>query len=148
MTERLPVFVYGTLREGESNAGVLDGYVETRTPATLPGHHLHLLEYPCVIEAAPSLDPAPVLPEDRSAPAVRGDLVVLDAGSYAAALDRLDWLEGFDPADVDGSLYVRAVATVDTADGEVECWVYLAGAGLRPRLDATNHIASGDWLRR
>jgi gamma-glutamylcyclotransferase (GGCT)/AIG2-like uncharacterized protein YtfP len=139
------VFVYGTLRAGESNASLLDGVVVERRPATLPGHRLHLLEYPCVVEHTHG-SPTPV--PQGPVPWVRGELVIVEDGSYDAALERLDWLEGFDRADVAASLYVRVAATAETPAGAVECWVYLAGATLRPRLDPTNLIASGDWLDR
>lgn len=140
MSEQLPVFVYGTLRAGEVNASLLDGVAVGRTSATLPAHRLHLLEYPCVIEDTDDGRP-PLL-------SVRGELVSLAGSAYGPTLERLDWLEGYDPEDVAGSLYVRVTAAVETDDGPVACWVYLAGAHLRSRLDATNLIASGDWSAR
>ncbi len=130
-----------------------------RVPATLPGHRLHVLEHPCVVadgRDGPGAHDAPHLHDvddtleaegARGVPGVRGELVVVHHASYEAAIDRLDWLEGFDPADVAASLYERVAATAVTDDGRIDCWVYVAGAHLRARLDATNRIASGDWMR-
>ena len=133
------MFVYGTLRAGEANAGLLDGYVAERIPAALTDHDLHHLEHPCVTPSSRSR------PERRSRP-VQGELVVLGTGAYHDAIMNLDWLESFDPADVAGSLYRRVAATAQSRDGPVACWVYVAGDTLRARLEPSNRIVSGDWL--
>ncbi len=62
---------------------------------------------------------------------------------WPAVLTALDHLEGYDAADPD-PLFDRVVRAVETADGPVDCWVYLAGRLLaesgRPVL------VGGDWV--
>lgn len=142
MPVNLPVFVYGTLRTGEVNAGVLDRWRLRTEPAWLPDHHLHVLEYPCVVPAGDHRAP------DAPVPVV-GELVWIRAGAHRAALERLDRFEGFVPDDRAGSLYTREHASARTGTGDdVRCWVYVAGNGLQARLHEGNRVGSGNWSAR
>src|SRR5438094_10472984 len=95
-TDRLPVFVYGTLRPGQGNySRLLAGRIAAPVPATLPGHALYgrALSFPYVV-------PAP-------GHTVVGDLVTPLADLYDGVLDDLDWLEGYRAGQPDASHYVR-----------------------------------------
>ena len=59
----------------------------------------------------------------------------------AADLERLDDLEEFDPADPDGSVYLRVRAEAQTPEGVLDVWLY------RYNEDTTQapRVPSGDW---
>lgn len=99
-TRSEPLFVYGTLLEGESNAGLLAGV--TRKPATIEGK----------LWMAPAGYPALVV---GSGSPISGELVEVDA----ARLKVLDVLEGVP------NLYVRAKHEVRTKSGTVWAFVYV-----------------------
>jgi gamma-glutamylcyclotransferase (GGCT)/AIG2-like uncharacterized protein YtfP len=142
-TERLTVFVYGTLRPGGLyHPTYLLGRTTAEEPATLSGVVLHEGPgYPYALEE----DAADVKPG-----VVRGDLMTLAADGYERVLDALDRLEDFRPGDP-SSLYLRAVRDViRTRDGaRMRAWVYLAAPRLAARLRAEGRvIAGGDWFAR
>jgi gamma-glutamylcyclotransferase (GGCT)/AIG2-like uncharacterized protein YtfP len=63
-----------------------------------------------------------------------------DAGAVLPALDEV---EGYDPENLDRSLYIRTRTAVTLADGRVEdAWVYFYNAP----LGAAQRILSGDYL--
>lgn len=95
-----PLFVYGTLLEGGSNAGLLAGLV--RRAATIEGK----------LWMAPAGYPALVV---GSGAAIAGELVEVDA----ARLRVLDVLEGVP------NLYARARHDVRTKTGTVSAFVYV-----------------------
>ncbi|WP_151773091.1 gamma-glutamylcyclotransferase family protein [Streptomyces abyssomicinicus] len=141
--ERLPVFVYGTLRPGGLyHPDFLLGRTTAEEPATLRGAVLHEGPgYPYALE-----DPA----ADAATTVVRGELMTLREDGYEQVLAALDQLEDHRPGDP-SSLYVRAVREVTrTADGApVAAWVYLAAPRLAARLRAEARIVtSGDWFAR
>lgn len=122
------LFVYGTLRPGESRWHHLapyvvdDGVVDAAT-----GHLFDTGQgYPAALFGQRTEGPAPV---------IRGHTFALLEQSLAQALDHLDAVEGA----VRG-LYRRIV--VSTAAG-VRAYAYEYGGG----LDLAP-IASGDWLQR
>ena len=123
--------VYGTLRRGEPNDGLLAD-AEPLGPALVDGR---LFEMPLSAERAyayPSLV--------RDGP---GDVVVeLYRLADPAMLATLDELEAFDPADEAGSEYVRRL--VDVRDGAVErAWVYVFNG---PLATVGAAIDDGDWI--
>ncbi|MBZ4322232.1 gamma-glutamylcyclotransferase family protein [Streptomyces huiliensis] len=133
----LPVFVYGTLRRGGGNYPLfLRGRTTAEVPARLPGAVLY---------------EGPGYPFAVSAPAgeIRGELMTLVPGRYAAVLAALDVLEDHRPGDP-GSLYDRVVRDVRTERGEsVRAWVYLAAERVARRLRAEGiRVPGGDWPRR
>jgi gamma-glutamylcyclotransferase (GGCT)/AIG2-like uncharacterized protein YtfP len=126
-----PVFVYGTLRQGQPNWGrLLAGRVERVVAGRLGdvvlldcGHY-------------------PAAAEQGGGGGAVGEVVWVRPADWAFVLAALDHLEGYDPRDPD-PLYERVVRPVETDDGPVDCWVYLAGRALveagRPS------VAGGDW---
>ena len=131
---QLPVFVYGTLRPGQPNwERLLAGHSERVVAGRLPGAILlDCGHYPAAVER----------PGADAAGGAAGEVVWIAPAAWSAVLTALDHLEGFAPGDPD-PLFDRVVRPVDTADGSVDCWVYLAG---RPLSDpARAVVAGGDW---
>lgn len=135
MTEadrRYPVFVYGTLRPGQSNwERLLAAAAERVVAGRLAG--VVLLDcgrYPAAVERP-------------GAGHVVGDVVWIRSDAWLTSLAGLDHLEGYEPADGD-PLYERVVRSIDTADGPVDCWVYLAGRRLAG--SARPVVSGGDWV--
>ena len=130
---RLPVFVYGTLRPGEKNyPAYLAGRTRREVSATVAGTLYFLAGegYPCLVAEGGR---------------VRGELMELLPGHYAATLAALDALEEYDPADEAHSVYLRRPARVSLAGGEeVEAWVYYWNGPPPPG----ERIASGDFRDR
>lgn len=133
--ERLPFFVYGTLRPGEANhARTLRG----RTAAEEPAHIRGALLYD-----------GPGYPYATDGPAdavVHGDLVRPRDADYDEVRAVLDRLEGYVPGAPD-NLYERVPIDAVPADGRtVRAWVYLAAAPLAARLRSTAApLAGGEW---
>jgi gamma-glutamylcyclotransferase (GGCT)/AIG2-like uncharacterized protein YtfP len=131
----LPLFVYGTLRQGEANHHLLKKVTLSCRPARLEGAAMY------------DLGPYPMIMDGEGI--VTGELIEIDPTRYEATLRRLDVLEGVngnDPENPQG-LYrrVRRKVHVESSELAVEAWVYLgreetARRGiLRP---------GGDWVRR
>jgi gamma-glutamylcyclotransferase (GGCT)/AIG2-like uncharacterized protein YtfP len=136
--DRLPFFVYGTLRVGEVNhTWMLRGRTAAETPAVLYGALLYDGPgYPYVLTGP-------------AAARVRGEVVHPLPGLYGEVLADLDRLEEYVPGEPD-SHYVRVAREVRTAAGDtVAAWVYFAGAATAAALRANGHrIPGGDWKRR
>lgn len=128
-----PVFAYGTLRPGQPNwARILEGRSERVEAGRLRG--VALLDcgyYPAAVDRA-------------GAGGTIGDIVWIRPVDWPAVLAALDHLEGYDPADPD-PLFDRVVRPVDSADGPVDCWVYLAGRRLAEAV--LPEVPEGDWVR-
>ncbi|MBT2387210.1 gamma-glutamylcyclotransferase family protein [Streptomyces sp. ISL-11] len=132
--ERLPVFVYGTLRPGQRNYGaLLRGRTVGEEPARMRGAVLY--EGPGYPYAVP----------DRTGE-ICGDLVFLAADRHDAVLASLDGLEGTAPG-VATRHYMRVERPVLLADGRAtRAWVYLAGEEMARRLRAVGTpIPGGSW---
>lgn len=121
------VFVYGTLMRGFSRHHYMsDGRFEGGASAR--GRLISLGEYPALLDGDGT---------------VRGELYSFD--DLPVALDVLDDVENFDPANPEGSEYIRDARRVRRDDGvEISAWVYVynLAAGSAPV------IPSGDWRRR
>jgi gamma-glutamylcyclotransferase (GGCT)/AIG2-like uncharacterized protein YtfP len=139
--EKLPVFVYGTLRLGERNwYRYLHGRTLKQIEATLPKHKLYVQVYPFVTDAS---DGSQVL----------GELVYLPEREYDEVLQDLDGLEKYDAATNTG-WYLRVVREVEyyesIADHEhlcrVRAWVYHPGPEVASELTEADWIEHGDWL--
>jgi gamma-glutamylcyclotransferase (GGCT)/AIG2-like uncharacterized protein YtfP len=103
----LPIFVYGTLRHGESAEDLVARDVARRAPARAKGRLLPIgAQYPAAV----------FLPD--SAERVDGELLWLKTAAYAAALDRIDEYENVP------FLFRRIAITVESEGGEVQAWAY------------------------
>ncbi|MGP4045149.1 gamma-glutamylcyclotransferase family protein [Streptomyces sp. 2A115] len=134
---RLPFFVYGTLRPGEHNHDLfLLGSTVSEVPGRLTGAVLYDGPgYPYAVE-----EPGGV---------VCGELVTADPERYERLLGTLDRLEDYAPGDP-ANVYERVARDVTREDGTtVLAWVYVAArvvaAGLRARGKL---IEGGDWRVR
>ncbi|MEW1659785.1 gamma-glutamylcyclotransferase family protein [Streptomyces sp. NPDC093707] len=139
--ERLPFFVYGTLRPGEANyARTLRGRTAAEEPARIAGALLY---------EGPGYPYATAGPADA---VVHGVLVHPRAADYDAVRALLDHLEGYTPGTPAGAgnLYERVATEAARADGRtVRAWVYLAAEPLAGRLRATGTpLAGGRWTGR
>jgi gamma-glutamylcyclotransferase (GGCT)/AIG2-like uncharacterized protein YtfP len=136
--ERLPFFVYGTLRPGEPNHDLfLRGRTRAEEPARLTG---------AVLYAGPGYPYAVEEPGGT----VHGDLVTARPEAHDELLVALDRLEEYTPGDP-RSLYERvAREVVRTGDrGAVRAWVYVAAPAVTARLRANGkRIEGGDWRAR
>jgi gamma-glutamylcyclotransferase (GGCT)/AIG2-like uncharacterized protein YtfP len=136
MTTLLPFFVYGTLRPDERNYYLVEVAVREVQPAEMAGLELW------------DMGPYPMATEGVGR--VRGELLTLDEAEYARALERLDLLEGVNPAAPTrpGGLYWREQRTVilpGCGGTPPVAWVYLVEP---TKARAGTRIASGDWKRR
>jgi len=127
----LVLAVYGTLRRGETNSGLL-GAARFLGMGRLAGQLRMMPPSAARAYAYPSLV--------RDEP---GTVVVeIYALADAAALEATDRLEAYDPADETGSEYVRRAATIE--EGPVpEAWVYVYNG---PRGEMGAAIPDGDWI--
>ncbi|MWA10972.1 gamma-glutamylcyclotransferase family protein [Streptomyces sp. BA2] len=133
--DRLPFFVYGTLRPGEPNHDVhLRGSVGAESPARLPG---------AVLYEGPGY---PYLVEEPEGGPVRGELITALPSAYDRLLADLDVLEDYAPGDP-RNLYERVVREVTLLDGTTaRAWVYVAAPRVAARLRASGVlIGGGDW---
>ncbi|MGP3979881.1 gamma-glutamylcyclotransferase family protein [Streptomyces sp. KR80] len=136
--ERLPFFVYGTLRPGQVNH---DRFVQGRTAAEEPGRMRGVVLY-----EGPGYPYGVAAAADDGGAEVRGELITPIADHYDALLAALDELEDYAPGDP-GNLYERVAREVRLADGRtVRSWVYLASDEVAKRLRASGtRVQGGDW---
>jgi gamma-glutamylcyclotransferase (GGCT)/AIG2-like uncharacterized protein YtfP len=136
--EKLPFFVYGTLRTGEDNwKRFLKGRTEQEIPAVLPDHKMFVEVFPFVMD-------------DNDGRQVRGNLVYPRAELYEAVLRDLDGLEEYDPTTGSG-WYLRVIreATYQDSTGQtqrIRAWVYQGGPDVISDLNEKQLELSGDWL--
>lgn len=135
--ERLPFFVYGTLRPGRANhARFLRGRTADEETALVRGVSLY---------------EGPGYPYAVTGPAegvVHGGLVRPREDVHDVVRADLDRLEGYVPG-APGNLYERVVWQAECADGRtVRAWVYVAAEPLAGRLRASGTpVPGGDWSR-
>ncbi|MCC3768757.1 gamma-glutamylcyclotransferase [Streptomyces sp. UNOC14_S4] len=135
--ERLPVFVYGTLRPGQGNhERFLRGRTVAEEAARLRG---------AVLYEGPGYPYAVADPEGE----IRGELVTPAPAAHDAVLASLDALEGYAPDDP-SSHYVRVTRPVSSERGvTVRAWVYLASPEVADRLRRRGTRIHGDsWPSR
>jgi gamma-glutamylcyclotransferase (GGCT)/AIG2-like uncharacterized protein YtfP len=115
--ERLPLFVFGTLRRDESNHDAyLKGRYERVVPAKLPGYQRGTAAHGF---------PAAV-PCTDAASFVMGELFELTPALYESALAHIDLLESLSPGQHSGPYYDRAAVLVETVRGSVRAWAYVS----------------------
>jgi gamma-glutamylcyclotransferase (GGCT)/AIG2-like uncharacterized protein YtfP len=117
------LFVYGTLRQGQTARSIVANSI-TRTVAAHAAGEIYAfpMGYPGFTEG-----------DGKSR--VTGELIWLD--DLAATFGLLDAYEGQD--------FVRVITRVTTAEGEIWAWVYtLADPGA---VKLAHRIPHGDWVR-
>jgi gamma-glutamylcyclotransferase (GGCT)/AIG2-like uncharacterized protein YtfP len=139
------IFVYGSLRPDDDSGmqwtkEFQKGFT-TVLPATLSGARMYKDEYACVVLGGAQTD------------RVHGWLLGAMPGKvFHEKLAAADAIEGYDPKDKKGSLYLRVECLVDPKigaglklekSGPRRAWVYV-----RPDCQKVERIVSGDWLKR
>lgn len=132
-----PIFVYGSLRHGQENYGLLRGKTLAEIPATLQGVQMYSLGwYPVITETERERDSI-----------VYGELVIIHPRYYSETLKQLDLLEGYDEEATEPSLYSRLKRCVRARSGrEVMAWVYIGSEEL-VAAEAQEAVPNGDWVR-
>ncbi len=124
------VFVYGTLRQGDSRGGALSRCKCVSLEARLHGYALlHLGGFPGIIL------------EEGTEP-VRGEVYEISD----EVLARLDGIEGFREEHPDTSLYLREKVTIQGSDGESLQGVYTYIFNRETGDRDYRRIRSGDWF--
>lgn len=116
------LFVYGTLRAGQSSRSLVEAYVKSAEPATARGS----------IYAFPSGHPGLIVDDGG---VVHGELLTL--ADLASALPLLDAYEGDD--------FARVLAEVTCASGSAWAWLYALASPELSRIGV--RVAHGDWSR-
>ena len=130
------LFVYGTLRPGGHNFGLLDDAVSHVELAHADGLALY------ATRGFPYATPDPA-PHAR----ITGTLCWVVSQAWPTVLTRLDMLEGYEPDREDTSHYLRRRWLVITDIGrQVDAWLYLAGPHVN--LTLLPRIPGGDWLHQ
>lgn len=130
-----PVFVYGTLRPGESAYGRVSGNLVTTRGASMPDFSMYIAtngRYPYAVEGGDG---------------IRGDLLYVQPERYNQTIATMDAYERYDPNQpATNQAYIRVVRT--SGDG-VWSWIYIAGPRQAVYVKQTcPWLASGDWKRR
>jgi gamma-glutamylcyclotransferase (GGCT)/AIG2-like uncharacterized protein YtfP len=130
----LPLAVYGTLRSGFGNHGLLAGRIHRAAAGLVSGYEL-------VVDR---------IPYARRRP---GGRLVVEAvwptpAMYDRVLSDVDHLEGYDPhGDPADNLYQRVAVTVTVGPGDnVRAWLYEMGSlGASLLSPSRSHVPSGDY---
>ena len=125
-----PVFVYGTLRQGECRFGILSLVGVLHEQAELKGFDL-LSVYG---GAFPGLVPGKGT--------VQGEIHVFKT------LAELDRIEGFSQTSPEHSLYLRETVIVSTPEGKMEAITYVFNEDPNTARRSHRRIESGDWLHQ
>ena len=129
-SKQYPFFVYGTLLPDQPNFYLWGSAITSMETAQFNGGQLYDMGfYPMVVAAKVT--------------AVQGMVIWVAAARYTIIQQRLDNLEGYDPANADGSAYRRQRVQVTLANGRLQqAWIYMGQpqfAGDKPV------ISSGNW---
>lgn len=144
LSQRMPVFVYGTLRNGQGNDRLMDGAIAARSETAQ-------VEGIAIYGANRGFPYAQEAPDGQGI--TRGDLVHLSEDQNGDwSRNSLDNLEGFDSDRFSDSHYRRVAADVTYTDPETgeqrttKAWTYLAGSWARESLHEDDRIHDGDWV--
>jgi gamma-glutamylcyclotransferase (GGCT)/AIG2-like uncharacterized protein YtfP len=127
------LFVYGTLKRGEINHGLLAPHACSIEPASIRGLLYDTGDFPALAEG-----------DGR----VQGELVSLDPDRVHEVIAVIDRLEGCIPGQDDRSLYRRRIVSAAREDGverPAYAYFYNAAHPSLPPLDALTPILSGLW---
>lgn len=106
---QLPLFVFGTLRQGEINHHLLAGRYESMVPAVLPGYRRV----------------APLMIARHPHERVEGELYFITPSNYREVMRDCDELEDIPPGTLCGSVYERRMVQVLTPAGTLTAWAYV-----------------------
>ena len=113
MTQKLPMFVFGTLRSGQCNHQLIQGRYDKRLQARLYGYAMV----------------APLMIDVREDACVTGELFFLSDAVYEQAMIEIDELEMLPTGELVGEWYERTIVSVSTLEGEFEAWAYVKPGG-------------------
>ena len=113
MTERSPLFVFGTLRSGQCHHNLIYGRYDKRLQARLYGYGRV----------------GKLMIEERENDAALGELFFLTEATYDQVMAACDELESIPPGELIGEWYERKRVTVSTEEGEFEAWAYVKPQG-------------------
>jgi gamma-glutamylcyclotransferase (GGCT)/AIG2-like uncharacterized protein YtfP len=137
--DRLPLFVYGTLKRGESNyPSFLAGRTRNEQPATLAGAALFSEgAYPYLVVSSDLV---------AASDSVSGTVMHIQPEHYPTVLQQIDRLEDYIPGDP-ASEYERIQCQVQTPSGSVIAWTYTAGARALAlvRAHVMHRLPAGVW---
>jgi gamma-glutamylcyclotransferase (GGCT)/AIG2-like uncharacterized protein YtfP len=123
------LFIYGSLLETDNEFGrYLKQHANIYKPGKFKGKLYDVGEYPGAIYS-PDSD-------------YRVNGVIITLGNITQTLDHIDDYEGFGDDQAQPNLFVRKLLTVQTADENIQCWVYLYN---HPTANL-KQIISGDYL--
>ena len=122
-----PVFVYGTLRQGDSRFGIPSLVGVLHEEAELPGFDLLSIN-----GAFPGL--------------VAGEGTIKGEVHVFKTFAELDQIEGFVPGAPEHSLYLRETVTVVTSEGELEVSTYVFNEDPDTARIRYRCIESGNWF--
>jgi gamma-glutamylcyclotransferase (GGCT)/AIG2-like uncharacterized protein YtfP len=118
------IFVYGTLKQGEHNGFLFDGYgCQYIGEGVVPGCAL------IDMGGCPGMVITHCDPMDFA----KGE--IYEAAHIEALLHQLDRLEN------EGRLYKRVMLEVQTKQGSFDCWTYL----YIPHIARNNFVKGGNW---
>lgn len=145
MSNQMPVFVYGTLRNpnGVNPQGnyrwALAGRTVSEQPATLDRAVMYDNN-----GGFPFVSRTDATDHDQ----VQGEVMYLDPTQYDAVVRDLDGLEGYRGPNARGNMYERVLVTVTTADGQqIEAYTYLTAPDLfEHRVKHLPVVTNGDWV--
>lgn len=129
--ERLPVFVYGTLREGHGNSRLLDG-ADFERGAWLPQASMYARGIPYVTWSEDPTD------------SVVGELVHVPESMWAEKLRRLDALEGYQGPGAFSHYQRVRVTVIDALYVPVQVWMYAVNPEQAVGL-GRNRVPGGDF---
>jgi gamma-glutamylcyclotransferase (GGCT)/AIG2-like uncharacterized protein YtfP len=132
--ERLPIFVYGTLKKGEILAGGWPHPPLLVEPAIARGNLYDLGPYPALVDGSD---------------AVLGELWHIPPEHFSETVAALDRIEHFGVGEVD--LYVRRIISVTLQDGTIRrAQAYFLADPTKVREHqrvVANHLGVCEWLR-
>jgi gamma-glutamylcyclotransferase (GGCT)/AIG2-like uncharacterized protein YtfP len=140
LAQPYPVFVYGTLRQGQGNNRVVSGGAQQYAYGELRGIGIYGAGrgFPYAAE------------HESDYTKTRGEIIWLSDDIHGEqARQGMDWLEGFNSDNPMSSHYERRLhVATDKGSGEpVKVWVYLARGSAKSQLQERDRIVHGDWIQ-